>query len=122
MALRDKLRERVQPALDPGEQIEHVFMARTGPNPLLGLITWLILFRTKYFLIAVTDRRIAVFDTGRMSGTKPRNLVASFPRDTHLGGAPGGLWGKIDLGGVRYWVNRRFRADVQAADAAAIST
>lgn len=80
------------------------------------MITWLILFRTKHYLIAVTDRRIAVFDTGRMNATKPRELVASFPRDTHLGGAPGGLWGKIELGSVRYWVNRRFRADVQAAE------
>ena len=40
MALRDKLVERVQPFLEPGEQVQAVFLAQTGPNPFLGGLSW----------------------------------------------------------------------------------
>jgi len=33
MALRDKLEERVQPLLEPAEQVQEVWWAQTGPNP-----------------------------------------------------------------------------------------
>jgi hypothetical protein len=36
MALRDKLHERVQPHLQPGEQVEEVFPAQGGVSPWLN--------------------------------------------------------------------------------------
>lgn len=122
MALRDKLRERVQPLLEPAEQIQSAFLAQTGPNPRFMFLTWLVLFWTKYDVIAVTDQRIAVFRASWLRPAKPKKLVASYPRDTKLGGASGGLWRSIELGGVKYWVHSRFRKDVGAADAPAGSS
>src|SRR4051812_31714723 len=58
MALRDKLRERVQPYLEPGEQVQQVFLAQAGMNPMVmpllgGLI---VLLATHPKIVAVTDR------------------------------------------------------------------
>jgi hypothetical protein len=33
MALRDKLRDNVQPLLNPGETMEQIFPAQAGVNP-----------------------------------------------------------------------------------------
>src|ERR1051326_1488897 len=122
MALRDKLRTRVQPFLEPGEQIRSVFQAQTGPNPNFIFLTYLILFWAKYFVIAVTDRRIAVFRASMFTPTKPRELVAGHPRETRLGDAKGALWGSVQLGDKKYWVHRRFRKDVLEADRALLGT
>jgi hypothetical protein len=35
VALRDKLKERVQPLLEPDEEVQQVFLAQSGPNPNL---------------------------------------------------------------------------------------
>ena len=55
MALRDKLRERAQPFLEPGEQIQVVFLGQTGPTPWLagafGAIIYM--FIAKYRVIVV---------------------------------------------------------------------
>jgi hypothetical protein len=118
MAIREKLRERVQPFLEPGEQVQAVFPAQTGPNPKYMFLTWLVYFWIKYVVVAVTDRRIAVFRTSKLAPSKPRELAGSYPRESKLGGAPGSLWGSFELGGTKYWVHRRFRKDVDAADGA----
>ena len=118
MALRDKLHTRVQPFLEPDEQIQSVFQAQTGPNPNFIFLTYLILFWTKYVVIAVTDRRIAVFRARMFTPTKPRELAASYQRETRLGEAKGALWGSIQLGDKKYWVHRRFRKDVLEANRA----
>ena len=117
MALREKLRARVQPLLEPGEQIQSVFLAQTGPNPSFMFLTWFVFFWTKYEVIAVTDRRIAVFGASKLGPAKPKDLIASYPRDSKLANASGGLWGSIELGGVKYWVHSRFRKDQREADA-----
>ena len=57
MAIREKLRERVQPFLEPGEQVQAVFPAQTGPNPNFMFLTWLVIFWTKYVVVAATDKR-----------------------------------------------------------------
>jgi hypothetical protein len=118
MSLRDKLRNRVQPLLEPDEQIQSVFNAQTGPNPNFMFLTYLVVFWAKYFVIAVTDRRIVVFRAPLFSPAKPRELVASYPRESRLGDAKGALWGSVQLGDKKYWVHRRFRKDVLEADSA----
>lgn len=115
MALRDKLRERVQPLLEAGEQVESVFLAQTGPNPNLAFLTWLIFFRIKNDVIAATDRRIAVFSAPRFLPTKPRDLIASYPRDVKVSDESKGLWHAVEIEGTRYWVHSRFRDDLRRA-------
>jgi hypothetical protein len=114
MALRDKLRERCLPHLENGETIEQVFLAQTGPSPYWLFLTYLVCFWTKYRIVAVTDRSIAVFDAGIWSPAKPKRLWARLPRETPLGPVSG-LWGKISLNGVTHHVHKRFHKDIAAA-------
>lgn len=116
MAIRDKLRERVAPLLEPGERIDAVFMAQTGASPYYVLLTWLTLFWTRYFVVVVTEGRIVVFRASRWYASKPKpGPVASEPRALGLGDPGGGLWMQVQIAGTRYWVHRRFRDDVRVA-------
>ena len=123
MAIRDKLAKGVQPHLEPGETLQSAFPAQSGPSPwlmvLMGVIPYMLI--AKYVVIAVTDRRIAVFKASALAPAKPKELLASYPRETRLN-RTGGTWGKIELGGTRYWVHRRFKNDAAAADAAGGAT
>jgi hypothetical protein len=75
----------------------------------------------KYAIIAVTDRRILVFKASPLATTRPKELLGTFPRETRFG-PTSGVFGKIDLGGTRYYVHKRFRKDLEAADAAAATS
>lgn len=123
MAIRDKLAKGIQPHLEPGETLQSVFPAQAGPSPwlmvLMGVIPYM--FIAKYVVIAATDRRIAVFKASPLATTKPKELLASYPRETKLD-RTGGIWGKVHLGGTRYWVHRRFKDDAASADAAGGAT
>ncbi len=115
MALRDKLRDRVQPFLAPGEQIEQIFLAQGGPNPLLQLVTiWIVIFGAKYRIVAVTDRAIVVFKGGSFVPSQPKVLLGRSQR--HVMGPTSGLWAKCMIGPEQLWVHRRFHKDVTAAD------
>ena len=116
MGIRDKLRKRIEPKLDSGETLQEVFLAQTGPSPYLAFLTYLFFFWVKYWAIAVTDRRIVVFRTSVWRPSAVRDAAATFPRETQLG-QPSGLWARIELGGTRYWVHKRFHKDVEAAGA-----
>jgi hypothetical protein len=118
MAIRDKTSKHLQPHLEQGEVLQAAFPAQGGASPNLLVLTGYLLsfWLAKYVVVAVTDRRIAVFKASPLATTKAKELLGSFPRETRLGPVSG-LWGKIELGGTRYYVHRRFIADVQAADA-----
>lgn len=118
MGIRAKFRKRIEPKLDPGESIQQVFLAQTGPNPYWLFLAYLILFWTKYWVFAVTDRRILIFRTSFWVPSGVKDLAATLPRSTRFGPVSG-LWATIEIGPTRYWVHRRFHKDVQAADAAA---
>lgn len=115
MALRDRLAQRAQPYLEPGEQIRALFWAQTGPSPYLGLITSVVVFLRKYYILVVTDRSIAVLRCGFWRGTFPKALEARLPLAPI--DEPSGLWGQVHVGGVQYWVHRRFHKDVRQANA-----
>lgn len=118
MALRDKLKERVQPLLEPGEQIEQVFLAQSGPNPNLTFVTYLVMFMNKYFVVAVTDRAVVLCNAGMMTPSKPKAIAERLPRQTRIGPVAGTLWSRTNLPGGKTWVHRRFYHDVEAADSA----
>lgn len=116
MALRDKLTERAQPYLEPGEVVRHVFLGQTGPNPAFALITYLIMFYSKYWIVVVTDRAILVLQAGKLGSSKPKALSQRLPRSTQIGPLSG-LWSDTMAFGQKMWIHRRYHKDVAAADA-----
>lgn len=115
MALRDKLAERSYAFLEPGEQVHHVLQAQTGPNPLLGGLTWLVWFWVKTYVVVVTDRAVVLLPSSMWTPAKPRGVYKRLPRQTLLGPVSG-LWAQTTLDGERFWINKRFHKDVLAAD------
>jgi hypothetical protein len=117
MALREKLAERAQPYLEPGEQVRHTFLAVGGPSPWLMALAGsaLYLIFTKPRIVVVTDRRILLLKASKMVQSKPKGVEASGPHVTL--GPVKGLWAPIHLGDKLY-VHKRFHKDVDAYDAA----
>ena len=71
VAIRDRIKEKAQPLLEPGEMIQAVIPAQTKNGWLGALgIVWLI-FTNRYRPIVVTDRRIAITDSGKWAMAKP---------------------------------------------------
>jgi len=120
MGIRTKIAKNVQPHLEPGETLQAGFPAQGGLNPWWVVLTGYIIFMwlSKYMIIAVTDRRILLFKASPLVTTKPKELVGTFPRETRFG-ETSGVFGKIELGGTRYYVHKRFRKDLETADEAA---
>ena len=116
MALRDKLARRAQPYLEPGEQVQAVFLAQSGLSPYWFLVSALaVVFAGGYAIVVVTDRSVVVLRAGRMLPTFPQKVHTRGPRAVYLG-QPSGLWGAIRLD-RKYWVHKRFHKDVTAANA-----
>jgi hypothetical protein len=116
VAIREKIKENVQALLEPGETIQAVIPAQTKSGWLgaLGVI-WLLLFN-RYRPVVVTDRRIAITDSGKWAQGKPTTIVNSVARTTQIGPASG-LWWKCASLGQPLYINKRFHKDVEAADA-----
>lgn len=114
-AIRDKVIQHAQPLLEPGEQIQAVIPAQTKSGWLgaIGFI-WLI-FLNRYRPVVVTDRRIAITDSGRWSMAKPTSIVSSVARNTQIG-PPSGLWWKCTSLGDPLYIHKRFHKDVEKAD------
>lgn len=117
MALRDKLAQRVQPHLEPGEQVQHAFMAQTGPHPFTILLLYVFALFMKYRIVAVTDRAVLEFKASMWRPAMPKELLRRLPRQTPLGAPLSGLWARTQLDGEKLYVNKRFHKDVAAADA-----
>jgi len=118
MALRDKLRERSQPFLEPGEEVRHVFLAQAGPSPWLFALSWLFAFWMKYRIVVVTDRSVVLLSASPWVPAKPKELVARLPRSTTFGPLEG-VWAKTQIQGEKFYIHKRFHKDVEAADAEA---
>jgi hypothetical protein len=115
LAIRERITENAQPLLEPGEQIQVVIPAQTKNGWLgaLGII-WLI-FVNRYRPIIVTDRRIAITDSGKWAQAKPTSIITSLPRTTKIG--PGvGIWWKCTSLGDPLFIHKRFHKDVELAD------
>jgi hypothetical protein len=93
------------------------------PGGLLGLLlsACVFLVLTSLFItrriVAVTNSGVVVF-TANWSGAKPTGMLVRLPRQTLIG-EPQGNRRPITLGGEKLWVNRRFRDEIDAANAMA---
>jgi hypothetical protein len=117
MALRDNLAQRAAPFLEPGEQVQSIFLAQSGASPYWRFLSaWIVILTAGYATVVVTDRAVVVLRNGRLAGTRAKSVLHRLPRQPMDN--PTGLWGKVNLGGTGYWVHRRFHKDVKAANAA----
>ena len=116
MAIRDKMRTNAQPYLQPGETIQEVFGAQTTSGWFALISYWIIILSAAYRVVVVTDRRILVCKSGRMTTTPVKEVLHELPRTTRIGPATG-LWYRCDALGERLYVAKRFHRDVNAADA-----
>lgn len=122
MALRDKLRERVVPGLEPGEQVQQVLMSQTGLSPwfIPAIGAFIAMLANKYWVVAVTDRNIVLMPASKLvpskikKGATPTRLARTERFDVQ-----GKVWGTATLGGTKHFIHRRFFDDCKAADAAA---
>jgi hypothetical protein len=116
MAIRDKMRNNAAAVLQPGETIQEVFGAQTA-SPFWSLVSyWIIIFKNAYRVVVVTDRRILVCTSGRVTTTPVKEIAEEFPRTTQIGPASG-LWYKCETLGKTLYIHKRFHKDVAAADA-----
>lgn len=115
MGLREKIAERAQPYLEPGEKVLVAFPAQAGMSPWMttavGGLVMLLLVKPR--IVVVTDRGIVVLSASKLVGGRPKEFVARGPY-TYLG-EPSGLWYKFPLG-ERTYVHRRFHKDVRRAN------
>ena len=115
MAIRDKMSANAAPHLQPGETIQAVFGAQTTSQYFALLSYWIILFTNAYRVVVVTDRRILVAKSGRLTTTPVKEIVRELPRNTRIG-PPSGLWWRCETLGEKLYVHKRFHKDVNAAD------
>jgi hypothetical protein len=120
MALRDKLRDRAQPLLRPGDQVRWVFLTQTGMSPLTPLGGLLGVFIRDYWVVVVTDTELVVMVASRWSGARPTQVAYAVPRT--ILDPRGRVWAKIGLAGRTHYLHRRFFPDVRAQDAEMTST
>jgi hypothetical protein len=118
MSIQSKIRENVQPQLEAGETFQSGFPAQSGISPWLMIGTGLLLiWKATFVNVAVTDRRILVYKRGAFKAAEMKELIGTFPRETSFG-KQSGIFGTVELGGKKYWVHKKFRKDIEAADAA----
>lgn len=110
------MKTNAQPWLEPGEQVQAIFGAQTR-NQWFFLVTGLILaFMNYYVVVVVTDRRIVVGRSGRLTSTKFEEVLETLPRQTRIGPASGLWWKCRTLGPQQYYVHNRFHYDIALAD------
>ena len=111
---QDKIREKVAGELRPSEQVEAAFGAQTASN------YWLLAVGVGFFAVnefRSTNERILVFDSGKLSFSSPKELIAELPRSTQIGPPQGVFWYSTDALGENLRIHKRFHKDVEQADA-----
>jgi hypothetical protein len=119
MAIRDKMRANAAHLLQPGEEIQAVMGAQTKSQWFALISIWIIAFSNAYRVIVVTDRRIIVAKSGRMTMTPVKEVLRELPRNTKIGPASG-LWFKCESLGEKLYIHKRFHKDVAAADSVTV--
>src|SRR5664280_42240 len=103
MAIRDKLRKNATPLLQPGETLQTVVPAQTVSQYFALVSIWIIVFKNAYRNIVVTDRRILLCRSGRVSLSPVKEVVGEYPRELKIG-PPHGLWYRSDAFGDKLYI------------------
>jgi hypothetical protein len=96
-------------------------MTAQAASPFLAFISyWIIIAKAAFRIIVVTDQRILLCKTGRLTVTQVKAVLGEYPRSTKLG-PPSGLWHTTDALGEKLWIHKRFFKDIETADSGACS-
>jgi hypothetical protein len=118
MAIRDKIRANAAAQLRPGEQIQSVFTGQTASQYLILLGAVFFLATNQYCTVVVTDQRILVCRSGKLSSTKVKSVLRELTRQTRIGPATG-LWYKTEVLGGPLRIHKRWHKDIATADSLA---
>lgn len=116
MAIRDKMRKKVEPHLEPGETVQAVFGTQTRSAWLMAFFGLPFIILNRYIAVAVTDRRIVLAKPSIWSATSFTEVDQSLPRSTMIGPPTGALWFKTESLGRRLFIHRRWHDDIRKAD------
>ena len=97
--------------------MQAVFVGQTTSQWFALISIWIIIMKSPYRVVVVTDRRILVCRSGRFRTTPVKEVVNELPRTTRIGPASG-LWYKCQTLGDRLYIHKRFHKDIAAADSA----
>src|ERR1700735_5371305 len=114
MAIRDKIKGNAAAQLRPGEQIQSVFVGQTASQYLILLGVVIFLAVNEYYTVIITDQRILVCKSGKLSSTKVKSVLRELPRQTIIGPATG-LWYKTSVLGEPVRIHKRWHKDIASA-------
>ncbi|MBA3742597.1 hypothetical protein [Sporichthya sp.] len=114
-SVEDKLVRAARQFIEPGEDVQTVFVAQTFWPPLFALIGIFSMLGGGYRLVVVTSQRILVLKTNWSSYRHPKSVLAELPRKTRLGPVSG-PFAAIDVLGQRNYVVAGTRNNVAVAD------
>jgi hypothetical protein len=115
MGIREKLRTNAAPHLQAGETVQAVFSAQRTSQWWAVVSFWIMILKDSYRAVVVTDRRILLCRSGRISMSPVNEVLRELPRSTRLGPASG-LWYRSENLGERLYIHKRFHKDIAAAD------
>ncbi len=107
--MSDKIRQRAQERVEPGEVVQGAFAAQPTIRNRVG--------DGGYRVVVATDRRFLVFQSGTFSQTVIKRLIEESPRGQRLG-EPTGLFYTVTVGTLTMKVNFRYFDQVRTIDEA----
>ncbi len=116
MSFAEKVGRRLRDLglLEPGDDVQHVIKGRKGISPYAFVARWVPRLTSRR-IIVVTRRSILVLRARRPRSISP-GAVSTCDRDTRLGPLVT-RWSHARLGHEAIWIPKRFRPEVDAADA-----
>jgi hypothetical protein len=109
MGMAEKIVQRAQSRVEPGEVVQGAFAGQPTLRNRIG--------EGGYRVVVATDRRFLVFQSGTFSQTVLKDLIAESPRNQRLG-EPSGLFHDVTVGEQAMKVNFRYFEQVRAIDLA----
>jgi hypothetical protein len=109
MGMAEKIVQRAQARVEPGEAVQGAFAGQPTLRNRIG--------EGGYRVVVATDRRFLVFQSGTFSQTALKDLLEESPRDQRLG-EPGGVFYDVTVGTQTMKVNFRYFEQVRAIDLA----
>lgn len=109
MGMADKIVQRAQAHVEPGEIVQGGFAGQRTIQNRIG--------EGGYRVVVATDRRFLVFQSGTFSQTVFKHLIEESPRQQRLG-EPSGLFYDLVIGTQALKVNFRYFNQLRAIDRA----
>jgi|ERR1700688_797110 len=118
MDLRSKLTRNVQAFLEPGEEVQAVFIAQTGASPHWVWLTGRAarIWTNPRRIIVSTERAIVVLNAGKTTTAQVTGVRTRLPRQTMIGPPQGRRWSWFQLGDERMWTYSRWYPDIRHID------